>query len=121
MKQLGEVVLPDGLLWSDRYDAAPVDQTVVRTLGGKPVIWANNRSVGRPITLLAQLDAAWFDLSTVEALAAMAAQAGASFTLIWEAWSGVVLFRHDEPPALSITPLWPQQEQFTGIIKLMHY
>ncbi len=121
MKQLGDVVLPNGMVWSDRHEAAPVDQTVVRTLGGKPVIWAANRLMGMPITLTAHLDAAWLDLSTVEALAAMAAEAGASFTLIWEAWSTTVLFRHQEPPALSLSPLWPQHDQFTGTIKLMRY
>ncbi|MBF0127571.1 MAG: hypothetical protein HQM02_10220 [Magnetococcales bacterium] len=120
MKRLGEVVLPDGVLWRDRYEAAPVEQTVVRTLGGNPVIWAR-RVAGTPVTLLAQEDAAFLPLATVEALAVMAAQAGASFTLIWEGWSGTVWFRHQEPPAFSATPLWPHHERFTGMIKLMHY
>lgn len=119
MKQLGAVVLPDGVLWRDRYEAAPVEQTVVRTLGGKPVIWAQNRLGGRPITLVAQEDAAFLHLATVEALAAMAAQAGASFTLIWEEWSGVVMFRHEAPPALSVTPLWPAHDRFVGTVKLI--
>ncbi|MEO5332858.1 MAG: hypothetical protein H7839_12615 [Magnetococcus sp. YQC-5] len=121
MKQLGEVSLPDGLLWSDRYDAAPVDQTVVRTLGGKPVIQAQQRMGGRPITLVAHQEAAWLDRSTVEALAGMAALAGASFTLTWEEWSGTVLFRHETPPALTMAPLWPEHDQFTGTIKLIQY
>ncbi|MBF0272806.1 MAG: hypothetical protein HQL98_12180 [Magnetococcales bacterium] len=119
MKQLGEVVLPDGLVWSDRHDAAPVEQTVVRTLGGKPVIWARNLTGGIPVTLVAQSDAAWLDRPTVEALALLAAQAGASFILTWEEWSGHVMFRHDTPPALAVTPLWPGHDRFTATIRLL--
>ncbi|MBF0212197.1 MAG: hypothetical protein HQM00_01390 [Magnetococcales bacterium] len=119
MKQLEEVPLPDGLMWNDRHDAAPVEQTVVRTLGGKPVIWAQPRKGGTPVTLVAQSDAAWLDRSTVEALAVLAAQPGASFTLIWENWSGTVMFRHDTPPALSVTPLWPGHDRYTATIRLL--
>ncbi|MBF0627861.1 MAG: hypothetical protein HQL91_06545 [Magnetococcales bacterium] len=119
MKQLGDVVLPEGLVWSDRHDVAPVEQTVVRTLGGKPVIWVTSLSGGMPITLAAQSDAAWLDRATVEALARLAAQAGASFTLTWEAWSGVVMFRHDTPPALTVAPLWPGHDRFTATIRLL--
>ncbi|MBF0296682.1 MAG: hypothetical protein HQL96_15975 [Magnetococcales bacterium] len=121
MKRLGEVVLPDGLTWLDRYMAAPVEQTVVRTLGGRPVLRASQRREGLPVTLAAQEEGAFFDLATVVALAGMAGQAGASFTLEWEEWSGVVLFRHEDPPALSVTPLWPGCDRFTGIVKLVRY
>ncbi|MEO5345863.1 MAG: hypothetical protein H7834_05735 [Magnetococcus sp. YQC-9] len=108
MKLLGDVILPAGLVWSDRHDAAPVEQTVVRTLGGKPVIWLEARN-----------DAAWLDRDTVEALALLAAQAGASYPLIWENWHGTVIFRHDTQPALAVTPIWPHQDRFTATIRLM--
>lgn len=121
MKRLGDVTLPDGMTWSDRHDASPVEQTVVRTLGGTPVIRSLDRGAGRTVTLEAAEEAAWLDLSTVEALADMASRAGASFTLLWEGWSGTVLFRHEEPPALSVKPLWPGHDRFTGRIRLVHY
>ncbi|GAB0055800.1 hypothetical protein SIID45300_00097 [Candidatus Magnetaquicoccaceae bacterium FCR-1] len=119
MKQLGDVVLPDGLVWSDRHAAALVEQTVVRTLGGKPVIWARNQFAGRPVTLEARNDAAWLDRDTVEALAVLAALAGASYPLVWENWHGTVIFRHDTPPAFAVEPVWPHQDRFTGTIRLL--
>lgn len=107
------------MVWSDRHDVACVEQTVVRTLGGRPVIWVNPLRGGMPITLVAQSDAAWLDRSTVEALVLLAAQPGASHPLIWDQWHFTVLFRHDTPPAMTAVPIWPGHDRFTATIRLL--
>ncbi len=118
MKQLGDLLLPESLQWIDRYHP-PVTQTVVQTLAGTPVVFGLPRLAGWPLTLVAEADTTWLELATVEALAAMASQAGIRFPLLWDDYTGTVLFRHQEPPALLLKPLWPHHHQFTGTIKLM--
>ena len=119
MKKLGDLILPDSLQWTDRWDWSPVAMETARTLGGTPVVWSQPLSGGRPVTLEAQEDVTWLDLATVEAIRAMAAQAGASFNLIWEFEAHTVMFRHDDAPAVSFQPLWPHHDLFTGTLKLM--
>ncbi len=117
MKKLGTLVLPDSLQWIDRYTASPVVRTVVHTLAGTPV--AFSRKVGGvPVTLAATGDSTWLDQAATDLLAGMAAEADAVYTLVWEEASFVVVFRHDEPPALSMTPVWPHHDQFVGTIRL---
>ena len=119
MKKLGDLILPESLQWTDRHDWSPVAQETARTLGGTPVIWTQPLSGGRPVTLEATEDVTWLDQATVDAIRAMAAQAGASFTLIWEAETYTVMFRHDDPPAVKFQPLWPHHHLFSGTLKLM--
>lgn len=119
MKQLGTITLPDTLEWVDRYGASPVTQTVLRTLSGTPVVRGIYLPGGHPITLFADPNNAWLDQTTVTDLAALAEQAGATFPLVWETVTRMVLFRHQEPPVLDLKPLWPNQLQYTGTIKLM--
>lgn len=117
MKKLGTIILPDSMQWVDRYAVSPVAQTVVHTLAGTPVA-CSRKEYGIPITLAAAGDTTWLDRETTELLAEMAAGVGAIYSLLWEEESYVVLFRHHEPPALSLTPLWPHHDQFIGTIKL---
>ncbi|MEO5362455.1 MAG: hypothetical protein H7838_02335 [Magnetococcus sp. DMHC-8] len=119
MKQLGDLLLPDSLQWIDRHARATVTQTVVQTLAGTPVVFGVLRAGGWPMTLVAEENVTWLDQVTVEALAAMAGQAGARFPLLWDDERCTVLFRHQEPPALNMKPLWPHHNQFIGTIKLM--
>ncbi|MBF0401475.1 MAG: hypothetical protein HQL90_11980 [Magnetococcales bacterium] len=119
MKKLGDLLLPDSLQWIDRYTHPPVTQTVVQTLAGTPVVFGSAQVGGWPLTLVAEADVTWLDLTTVESLMAMASQAATAFPLIWENRSCSVLFRHQEPPALQMKPLWPHHNQFIGTIKLM--
>lgn len=120
MKQLGDLILPDSLQWVDRYARLPVTQTVVQTLGGTPVVFGCPKVSGWSLTLVAEEEVTWLDMATVEALLLMAGEAGASFSLVWEeAMTCTVMFRHHEPPALDLKPLWPHHNQFVGSIKLM--
>ena len=83
------------------------------------MVWSQPLDKGRPVTLEAEEDVTWLDRATVEALEAMAAQAGATFTLIWEAESLSVMFRHHDAPAIQFRPIWPHHDLFIGTIKLM--
>ena len=119
MKQLGDLILPDSLQWIDRDSWSPVNQEAATTLGGGTVIFSQTRIDGRPVTLEATDGITWLDQDAVDALKAMASQAGATFTLTWESESFTVLFGHHNPPAVSFTPLWPNHDLFTGTIKLI--
>ena len=121
MKQIGDLILPDSLQWIDRYAFSPVVQTVVQTLAGTTVVSGRAWEAGWPLTLVAEEEVTWLDVTTVEELTSMANQVGASFPMVWETFSGTVLFRHQEPPALDLKPLWPHHNQFIGTIKLMAY
>ena len=121
MKQLGDLILPDSLQWINRYAFSAVTQTVVQTLAGTPVVFGHTKVGGWPLTLVAEEDVTWLDFASVEALLTMASQAGVSFPLLWDGFSCTVLFRHQDPPALDLKPLWPHHTQFAGAIKLMAY
>jgi hypothetical protein len=117
MKKLGTLTLPDSLQWIDRYGVSPITQTVVHTLAGTPVVFSRKES-GLPVTLAATGDTTWLDHSSTELLAEMAAEINAIYSLTWEELTFDVGFRHHEPPALSLTPLWPHHDQFIGTIRL---
>ena len=119
MKKLGDLVLPDALQWTDRDSFSPVIQATATTLGGGMAVFSQTRIDGRPVTLEAADGITWLDQATVDAIQAMAAQPGATFTLTWESESFTVLFRHHDPPAVDLNPIWPNYDLFTGTIKLM--
>ncbi|MBF0358950.1 MAG: hypothetical protein HQL70_10110 [Magnetococcales bacterium] len=117
MKKLGNLILPDSLQWTDQYSLSPVTQTVAHTLAGTPVVFSRKGS-GLPITLAATGDTTWLDLTTTKLLAEMSEQVGVIYSLIWNDLNFNVIFRHHEPPAISLTPLWPHHDHFTGTIRL---
>ena len=119
MKQLGDLILPDSLQWTDQENWSPVNQETAMTLGGATVIFSQTRIDGRLITLEAVDGVTWLNRTLVDALKAMAAQSGATFTLTWNSESLTVLFRHHDPPAVAFTPIWPNYSLFTGTIKLI--
>lgn len=120
MKQLGNLILPDSLQWRDRYRGAPVRQNRLDTLGGQTILLAAPMD-GIPITLVADPEVTWLDLATVAAIAAMASQVGASFPLIWDTLHWTVAFRHHDPPAMDLAPIWPNHPRFAGTIKLISF
>ena len=119
MKQLGDLMLPNSIQWTDRWEWSPVAQETARTLGGTAVFWSQPLSGGRPITLVAEDGTTWLSLQQVEAIADMAVQAGAVFTLEWEGDVIPVLFRHQDLPAIQFKAIWPNYHLFTGSIKLI--
>ncbi|MBF0341471.1 MAG: hypothetical protein HQL95_10995 [Magnetococcales bacterium] len=118
MKQLGDLILPDSIQWTNRYAWAPVAQETARTLGGSQVVWSTSLTGGRPIDLEAADEVTWLTLAQVEAIHAMAMQPGGVFTLTWEGEEFQVMFRHQDPPATSFTPIRPHSNLFNGSLKL---
>ncbi len=119
MKQLDSILLPDSLQWKNRYDWSPVAQETARTLGGGHIVWNTPLVGGRPIDLAAEDDVTWLTLAQVVAIYALASQPGGVFDLVWEDEVLQVMFRHQEQPAISFTPIRPHCSFFNGSIKLM--
>jgi len=119
MKKLGDLVLPDAVEWTDKHAYSPVAQSAARTLGGGNVIYTQALTAGRPVTLEAREGVLWLSQAEVDAVMAMADQAGAQFALVWEAEQYTVMFRHHEPPAVGFTPIWPHHDKYFGTIKLI--
>lgn len=119
MWKLGDLVLPDCIQWTDQHDWQPVAQDVVRTLSGSQVIFCAALIGGRPITLEVKDGDGWIDQTTLDALKIMASQLGFIASLVWDNETIQVIFRHQEPPALSAIPIWPGDDRYTCQIKLM--
>ncbi|MBF0186010.1 MAG: hypothetical protein HQM06_16695 [Magnetococcales bacterium] len=120
MKQLGDLRLPDELLWIDRYTWSPVAQESARSINGRVIHFTASLSGGRPITLEAREGMTWFTSTQVQTLSILAAQAGAWFVLLWEDETFHVVFRHHDQPALDLHELIPGHPQglHVGSIKL---
>jgi hypothetical protein len=102
---LDGITLPAGLLWSDEFAAAPVAQTVRRTLDGSMVVFFGAQRQGLPITLASQLDQGWLTRSQVEAVRLRADSPGGVYLLALRGQTRPVMFRHHEGPAFEATPL----------------
>lgn len=102
---LGTVTLDDNMQWIDRAQQAPVAQSDQRTVAGNLVTFAQGLTLGRPITLEANEDQGWITFAEVLALEALAAVAGATYSLQIEAEFFAVQFRHVDPPAVDFRPL----------------
>ena len=107
--RLGGLVLNPSMNWSDRYQSFQVAQSVNRTVGGRAIIFATPLRAGRKITFESTQDNGWLERTVVDTLMGMAAIVGATFLLEVGEDSGTlesynVIFRHNEPPALEITP-----------------
>ena len=119
MRKLGTLILPDEAQWADQNEWSPVDQATVQTLGGKIIVFSQTLLNGRPITIEIQDGITWLDQESVDAVQAMALQAGATFSLIWDDETFTVMFRHHDPPAVSFKTIWPNYDLFIGSIKLI--
>lgn len=102
---LGGVTLNENMVWVDRYVSLQVAQSAKTTLGGRPVIYSLALTKGQPITLVATEDYGWLDLTTVQALQAMADSPGGIYSLVYGAATYSVVFRHQDAPALELAPL----------------
>lgn len=73
--------LPPDLLWSDEFSWNAVVQRKQYSITGALVVESHAKQSGRPITLESG-DGAWMRRSTLEALKAWEATAGARFSLV---------------------------------------
>jgi len=121
---LGGTTLNPNMVWTDRMNYSPVVQDVQVTLGGTPIVYAQSKEGGQPITLTAYADQGWLTKSMVDAVQTYAQQAGLVLALVIGSESFDVMFRHHEPPAVNFQPLIPRavplpEDYFVGEIKLM--
>lgn len=127
--RLGGVELNSSMNWKDRFQSHQVAQSVNRTVGGRAIVFATPLRAGRKITLEATQEAGWLSLDTVTVLMEMAASVGGTFLLEIGDTAGQVeqinvIFRHNEAPALEITPIVNRAahetgDYFFGTIKLL--
>ena len=78
---LGAVQIPEDVWWSDEFAWSPVEQSTTRSLTGALIVQLGTKTKGRPITLTSNDRGGWVARSTVIALRALAATAGATYTL----------------------------------------
>ncbi len=107
--------------WSDSL-WSPVGQDRHYALEGNLYVNENPRS-GRPITLVAELPWCWLKAATVTSLKALCDVLGQTHTITLEVPEGTsvvysVIFRRDQNP-LSLTPLDPRRDYFTGTLYLL--
>ena len=99
------ITLPSGLKWSD-YTWSPVAQTSDYTLTGAVIVQLGTAQAGRPITLEPADDSsAWALKPIVDQIEAWAAVAGKQLTLVYMGTSYVVIFRHQDAPAVLAEPV----------------
>lgn len=118
-RQIGSVVLPDNIQWTNQFDWVPVSQETARTLKGNQVLWAMPVQAGQPITLELFRGVSWLTTDQVTAIQTMAAVAGAVYPLVWDALAFNVVFDCQNGLPCKFTPLWPGHYLFLGTIKLL--
>jgi len=99
---LDAIALPPDLVWVDEMAWEPIAQSTQRTLDGNQLVEETALSGGRPITL--GTGEQWMPRSTLLALRALAATAGATHTLSLQGVDYSVAFRR---PALTARPVFP--------------
>ena len=121
---LGGITLNPNMIWAERYAYAPVAQEVQMTLGGTPIVYSRGLKAGIPITLVAIQDQGWLEKTVVDAVQLTANVVGATYTLTIGTDTWQVMFRHQDHPAVEMTPLLTRAvplagDYFIGQIKLM--
>lgn len=110
---LGAVTL-SGLVIVDDVSHTGVRSEVTKTLAGGVVIWETAEQSGRLIELRGGEDFGWLLRSSLQALRAMAAVPGATYTLTTPEEVFTVRFCNETPPAISATPLVARPNQAAG-------
>ena len=124
MKSLGNVVLPDDLYWSNRYDWTPVQMVRKFTLGGNQYVYTKSVYAGRPFDLVATRERGWIPYSTLTQLYELSLVDNV-LVLVWDSLTFNVMWRFDDPPVLDVEPLesstvtFADDSLFIGTIKLL--
>ncbi len=119
MIKLGDLILPDDLVWIDEVSYSPVQGQVKWTIAGKQIFWGQRLLTGRPLTLEAQSDAGWLTKEQVESLYRLASDPQATFELTYHDKKYLVRFRHETPPVIEMRPIAPFRDEYFGTIKLI--
>lgn len=100
------VALPDDYYWPDEFTWSPVEQTSERGITGALIVSTAVRTGGRPITLQPIDDeSAWMPRAVLEQLHTWAATPGQQMTLGLRGVTRTVIWRHEDAPAISTTPV----------------
>lgn len=102
---LNGIVLNHSMQWVERYHSQDVGQEVRRTITGRVAVFSAPQVGGRSITLLATEDSGWLTKEVVDYMLSFASVPGAVYPLIFRDESYAVMFRHNDPPAVDMTPL----------------
>lgn len=111
-----ELYIEEEFLW------CPVGQVKKYSLGSN-VIFQENIRAGKPLTLIASEDRAWFTRATVLALHQLASAVNTTYTLSMQNEqtineNRIVRFRRDSGP-LNLQPLDTSQRYYVGSISLI--
>lgn len=128
MITLDAIALGDSMVWRERYQSQGVAQSVRPTLGGVPVVFSQAIEKGTKITLATyrvggNLYGA-LRRSVLTQVLARAAVPGAVYVLNFNGSNYDVIFRHEEAPAVDMTPVYARvadeaDDYFEGEIKLL--
>lgn len=121
---LNGITLSPSMQWTDKHKYSPVAQSVVQTLGGGVLVYAQGLSGGRAITLEAQDDTGWITKDMLDSIESMAAVPGGVYNLVVHDYTASVVFRHEEAPAVDFKPLQPKaapvgSDYYIGTLKLL--
>jgi hypothetical protein len=96
---LDTITLPDGLVWTDRYDWTPIAQSMTVSITGTVIIQEAAQLTGRPITLEGAEDQSWATRSQIDALYALTGTADKVMSLdLGEEGLHQVIWRRDQAP-----------------------
>ncbi|MBN8921591.1 MAG: hypothetical protein BGP10_15995 [Rhodanobacter sp. 68-29] len=102
---LGTVTLPPDLQWADELTWVPLGASAKLSLSGAEIVQTAPIQAARPITLQGGTDFAWVNYATVQALLALAAAPGATYTLtLLDGRTFTVRFRVEDTP-IEATPV----------------
>ena len=121
---LNGLALPDDLLWSDKYDWTPTEQTETRTLTGALIIETAQKQGGRPITLTGSEDSGWATKIQVDAVFAMLSITTPMVLTLQDGTTFNVTFRNKDQNPIQAKPILAYQVQedddpYSLVIKLI--
>lgn len=122
---LGGVDLNNSLQWTNRYSETLVAGNRKRTLAGGLVVFTQDLTRGREITLTATQDTGWFTFGMVTALQALADASGSTYVFEYHGEFYNVRFDYEARP-VEFTPLIPKNagynndtDYFIGTMRLV--
>lgn len=125
---LDSVTLNPDMVWEEKFSSQSVAQSRLRTLGGGLILFAGALNKGEQITLSSRefngVLIGMLKKSVVDDVLDLAAVPGAQYVLTYNGVSVNVVFRHDDPPAVLMTPLlakisYSANDLMRGQIKLL--
>jgi hypothetical protein len=123
MIRLGDLTLPDDMLWEGRETYTGVAAAAQTMLDGSSQVY-ESEVAGQKIDLASGADYGWLTYAQVIALRSMARAVGTIYDLTYGDEVLSVRFRHEDGGALEFTPIierpqYDDNDYFYGTIKLM--